>query len=110
MSHRQTRRFAVVAMTFGLALGAAACAETASSPSAAGNSSGTASCGAIPTKPPADPDGVLAKLPASVQPGYNLYPDPVYASAWVHWKPTHPGPYTIALSGGEFADPFSVVF
>jgi ribose transport system substrate-binding protein len=122
---RLGRRLSVLATICGLALSVAACAKTASSPSAAGNSAAgnsaagnsaagnsasAASCGTIPTKPPADPDGVLAKLPASVQAAYNLYPEPVYASAWAHWKPAHPGPYTVAVSAGEFADPFTVAY
>lgn len=110
MSRRQARRLAVVASICGLALGAAACGKTASSPSAADIGSSAASCGTMPSKPPADPDGVLARFPASVQAAYNLYNDPVYASAWAHWKPTHPGPYTVAVSAGEFADPFSVEY
>ncbi len=58
------------------------------------------SCGTIPTQMPSDPDGVLAKLPASIRAAFNLYPSPVYASAWAHWKPKHPGPYTIYFNAG----------
>jgi ribose transport system substrate-binding protein len=73
---------------------------------AASGSSGTGSCGAIPTQMPADPDGVLAKFPKSVQAAYNLFPQAVSASAWTHWKPTHPGPYSIYFSPGNVSTPF----
>lgn len=55
---------------------------------------------------PADPDGVLAKFPQSVQAAYNLFPQAVHASAWANWKPKHPGPYTIYFSPGNTSTPF----
>jgi ribose transport system substrate-binding protein len=55
---------------------------------------------------PADPDGVLAKLPASVQAAYNLFPQAVHASAWSNWKPTHGPPYTVYFSPGNTSTPF----
>jgi ribose transport system substrate-binding protein len=70
------------------------------------SSGGSGSCGTIPTQMPGDPDGVLAKLPKSVQAAYNLLPQPVYKSAWANWKPTHPGPYTIYFSPGNVSTPF----
>ncbi len=78
-------------------------AATTSS-SAAAVASGA--CGSIPQQMPGDPDGVLAKLPSSVQASYNLYPQAVHASAWANWKPTHKGPYTIYFSPGNTSTPF----
>jgi ribose transport system substrate-binding protein len=78
-------------------------AGTTASATTTGGSSTTAgtttpaegSCGSIPKELPSDPDGVLAKLPAEVQAGYNLYPQAVKASAWANWKPKHDPPYTL---------------
>jgi ribose transport system substrate-binding protein len=63
------------------------------------------SCGSIPHQMPADPEGVLAKLPASLQSAYNLFPQAVHTSAWAHWKPQHAGPYTMYFSPGDTATP-----
>jgi ribose transport system substrate-binding protein len=90
--------------------GSSSSSSTAASSTAAGTSQASTaaagSCGAIPTQMPADPDGVIAKLPKSVQATYNLLPQPVYKSAWANWKPTHPGPYTIYFSPGNVSTPF----
>lgn len=78
-------------------LGLAACSSSSSS-SAATSSSATAAaatstavaagkCGTIPTELPADPDGVVAALPADLQALYNGYPTGVYKSAFASWKP-----------------------
>ncbi len=79
--------------------------STSSAPAAAAAGKTTAaatsgSCGSIPTQMPSDPAGVLGKLPASVRPAFNLLPVPVLSSAWAHWKPAHPGPYTIYFNAG----------
>ncbi len=111
------RVVAVVAM-LAAAVAVAACGSSSSSStsSAAASSSGSASgqstaastgsCGPIPQAMPADPDGVLAKLPKSTQAAYNLFPQAVHASAWANWKPKHPGPYTIYFSPGNTSTPF----
>jgi ribose transport system substrate-binding protein len=67
-------------------------------------------CGTIPTRMPADPEGVLKQFPKSVQEAFNLYPESPMKSAWANWKPPHPGPYTIAILGAEFEDPFAVTY
>ena len=90
--------------------GSSSSSSTAASSTAAGTSQASTgaagSCGTIPTQMPADPDGVIAKLPKSVQATYNLLPQPVYKSAWANWKPTHAGPYTIYFSPGNVSTPF----
>jgi len=90
--------------------GSSSNSSTAASSTAAGTSQASTgaagSCGTIPTQMPADPDGVIAKLPKSVQATYNLLPQPVYKSAWANWKPTHAGPYTIYFSPGNVSTPF----
>lgn len=82
---------------------------SSASTSAAGGSTGSTtttaaasagSCGSIPKEMPADPAGVLAKLPPDVQAGYNLYPQAVKASAWTNWKPKHGPPYTLYYAPG----------
>lgn len=79
-------------------------AATSSSSATAVASGG--SCGSIPQQMPGDPDGVLAKLPASVRASYNLYPQAVHASAWSSWKPKHGPPYTLYFSPGNTFTPF----
>jgi ribose transport system substrate-binding protein len=86
---------------------------SSSAPAAAATTSSSAtsvaaagSCGSIPQQMPADPDGVLAKLPASTQAAYDLFPQAVHASAWSHWKPTHKAPYTLYFSPGNTSTPF----
>lgn len=121
------KRFLVLVAVLAGVLALAACgsSSSSSSSSAAGASSGSSgsagaatssssattvaasgSCGSIPQQMPGDPDGVLAKLPASVQASYNLYPQAVHASAWANWKPKHKGPYTIYFSPGNTSTPF----
>ena len=106
------RRAACIATMLVAMAGVAACGSSSrsSSPSASTATAGAAakttaaatsgSCGTIPTQMPSDPDGALSKLPASVRAAFNLYPAPVLTSAWAHWKPTHPGPYTIYFNAG----------
>jgi ribose transport system substrate-binding protein len=79
---------------------------TTGSATAAASTPSTGTCGTIPQQMPADPDGVLAKLPASVQASYNLYPQAVHASAWSNWKPKHGPPYTVYFSPGNTVTPF----
>jgi ribose transport system substrate-binding protein len=78
----------------------------ATSSSSATTAAATAACGSILQQMPSDPDGVLAKLPASVQASYNLYPQAVHASAWSNWKPKHGPPYSVYFSPGNTSTPF----
>lgn len=85
MSFRvRTRRLLRVAAGIAvLALALTACGSTSNG---AGTTQ-TGACGTVPTRLPADPDGVFAKLPAALQAGYNGYSTPVHASPWTDWKP-----------------------
>jgi ABC-type sugar transport system substrate-binding protein len=77
-----------------------AASGTSSSPAAQSSSSSTApasACGTIPTSLPADPDGVLTALPASVRSLYNGYPVSVYKSAFASWKPASASNKTIGF-------------
>jgi ribose transport system substrate-binding protein len=81
---------------------AATAGSTASSGAATSGASAAAApaagaCGSIPTVAPQDPSGVLAKLPASVTAAYNGYTSPIAPSSWAHWKPSHAGPYKVAI-------------
>jgi ribose transport system substrate-binding protein len=79
---------------------------TSTSASTAGTAAPTTGCGSIPQQMPEDPDGVLAKLPKDVQAAYNLFPQPVNASAWADWKPAKSKPYSIYFSPGNISTPY----
>ena len=100
--HGVTRIFAVGLGGTMLAFSLAACGsqDTPSAASAVTESAGVPAageCGAVPSKAPTDPDGVIASMPKDVQANYNLYATPVLASAWADWKPSHAGPYKVAI-------------
>lgn len=71
-------------------------------------------CGSFPAKLPADPDGVIAGLDTAHKDALGGYADfpqstvKVLKSAWANWKPTHPGPYTIAVSWNQLISDFQV--
>jgi ribose transport system substrate-binding protein len=71
-------------------------------------------CGSYPIKAPADPDGVIAALDAAHQKALGGYADfkgstiQVLKSRWADWKPSHPGPYRIAVSWGQLVSDFQV--
>ncbi len=82
-----------------LALGLSGCGGGDTSASGA-SSSGTPAageCGSVPQITPKDPQNVLAGMPPEVTAGYNGYPTEVLPSAWANWKPSHPGPYKVAI-------------
>jgi ribose transport system substrate-binding protein len=71
-------------------------------------------CGSFGAKLPADPDGVVASLDAAHKEalgGYANFPQStvkVLKSAWANWKPSHPGPYTVAVSWNQLVSDFQV--
>src|SRR3954453_3336736 len=71
-------------------------------------------CGSFPVKPPTDPDGVIAKLDQAHQQALGGYADfkgstvKVLKSRWADWKPSHPGPYKVAVSWGQLVSDFQV--
>ncbi|HEX6461280.1 MAG TPA: substrate-binding domain-containing protein [Thermoleophilaceae bacterium] len=71
-------------------------------------------CGSFSAKQPADPDGVIAGLDAAHKQALGGYADfpqstvKVLKSAWANWKPSHPGPYTIAVSWAQLVSDFQV--
>jgi ABC-type sugar transport system substrate-binding protein len=79
----------LAALAIAAGLGLAACSSGASKAHVAteATGSGGGQCGKIPSSLPADPDGVLAALPASLRSLYNGYPVTVYKSAFADWKP-----------------------
>lgn len=87
-----------------LVLALTACGGT----SAQSNSSATASsqCTTIPNQPPADPDGVLASLPAQYRSNYNGYTGTIHRSAWASWAPRHPAPWKVGVSFSQILNPF----
>jgi ribose transport system substrate-binding protein len=79
----------LAALTLAAGLSLAACSSSPAKTAAATGSASTSgsTCGTIPTALPADPDGVLSGLPASLRALYNGYPTTVYKSAFASWKP-----------------------
>ena len=71
-------------------------------------------CGSFTAKAPADPDGVVAALDQEHQDALGGYADfpgstvKVLKSRWADWKPSHPGPYTVAVSWGQLVSDFQV--
>ncbi|HEY7629429.1 MAG TPA: substrate-binding domain-containing protein [Thermoleophilaceae bacterium] len=109
------------------ALAAGGCAGTKSASSTSSSSGGAkvpafaenfkppaSGCGSFPSKLPADPDGVIAGLDAAHKQALGGYADfpqstvKVLKSAWADWKPSHPGPYTIAVSWNQLISDFQV--
>ncbi len=74
----------------------------------------TSGCGSFPVKMPADPDGVIAALDQDHQDALGGYADykgstiNVVKSRWADWKPSHPGPYKVAVSWGQLVSDFQV--
>src|SRR4051795_6718547 len=108
----------VVAAVAAVAMVAAGCGNSGSGGgSAAGGAEGpafaedfqppAAGCGSYPVKAPADPDGVIAQLDAAHKDALGGYTDfkgstvKVLKSRWAGWKPSHPGPYKVAVSWGQ---------
>ncbi|HLH68736.1 MAG TPA: substrate-binding domain-containing protein [Candidatus Dormibacteraeota bacterium] len=98
----------VVALCTILMAGLAACGGAASGPPSGSASTSTSGngCGTVGYVTPQDPDGVVARLPASARQDYNGYDHPVRASAWSSWKPTHT-PVTIGLSWNQPVNDFA---
>jgi ribose transport system substrate-binding protein len=71
-------------------------------------------CGSYPIKAPADPDGVIAALDPAHQQALGGYADfkgstvQVLKSRWADWKPSHPGPYRVAVSWGQLVSDFQI--
>jgi ribose transport system substrate-binding protein len=73
-------------------------------------------CGSFSAPEPPDPTGAIAALPAAQRAalaGYTNFPKSgsaiaVLKSAWSSWKPTHKGPYSVAISWGQAVSPFQV--
>ncbi|HEY2604196.1 MAG TPA: substrate-binding domain-containing protein [Thermoleophilaceae bacterium] len=120
-------RLAAAAALAATALAVAGCAGTKSASSTSSSSSGAkipafaqnfkppaTGCGSFSSKAPADPDAVIAGLDAAHKTalgGYADFPQStvrVLKSAWANWKPTHPGPYTIAISWNQLVSDFQV--
>src|SRR4051794_19014925 len=71
-------------------------------------------CGSYDAKAPADPDGAIAALDKGHQDALGGYTDfkgstiKVLKSRWAGWKPSHPGPYKVAVSWGQLVSDFQV--
>ncbi len=71
-------------------------------------------CGSYKAAMPADADGAIAQLDAAHKAalaGYADFPGStvkVLKSHWADWKPSHPGPYKVAVSWGQLVSDFQV--
>ena len=63
-------------------------------------------CGSVPKNPLNDPSGVVASLPSAQQAAFENFPQPILASSWAHWKPSHGPPYKVAIVWGPLDSDF----
>jgi ribose transport system substrate-binding protein len=66
-------------------------------------------CGSVPTNRLQNPGNGVAALPAAERAAYTNFPQPVLASAWAHWRPTHKPPYKVAIVWGPAASDFESI-
>jgi ribose transport system substrate-binding protein len=66
-------------------------------------------CGSVPANRLRDPGQVVASLPATQRAAYVNFPQPVYPSAWAHWRPRHGPPYKVAIVWGPQASDFESI-
>jgi ribose transport system substrate-binding protein len=59
---------------------------------------------------PADPQGLLASLPARIRAGYDGLPVTIQPSPWAHWKPKHAAPYKVGIEFPNTETPFGAEF
>ena len=100
------KKYAVLLVALGCMLVASAVASSATGPV---KIVPPASCGQPIVYKKTDPDGVLAKLPASVRKWYDSYPFEVRASPWASFK-KKPGPWKIGYVSFPIVNPFKVSF
>ena len=55
-----------------------------------------------------DASGVIATLPAQYKAAFNGYASTIFKSAWAHFKPKHPAPYTIGITITQPINSFQV--
>lgn len=102
---------ALVASVLLAACGSGGGSSATTGGSTAANAASAASgCGAIPTKPPSDPQNLLADLPARIRAGYNGFPATIEPSPWAHWKPKHGPPYKVGVEFPNTQTPFGAEF
>jgi ribose transport system substrate-binding protein len=63
-------------------------------------------CGSVPKKLLRDPDHVVASLPSAAQAAYQNFFQPILASSWSHWRPSHGPPYKVAIVWGPLDSDF----
>jgi ribose transport system substrate-binding protein len=119
MSPRYTAAVVGAALTMVLAAcggtGGSTAGQSSGAPAFAKNFRPAASgCGSFPAPAPADPDGVIAALPAEQRNalnGYSNFPNStvkVLKSAWESWKPSHAPPYRVSIIWAQLASDYQV--
>jgi ribose transport system substrate-binding protein len=94
------------------AFAATGCGAHSSATHATTNSSDAAytlpatGCGSVPKNTLSDPDHVVASLPSAQQAAFENFYQPVLASSWSHWKPSHGPPYKVAIVWGPLDSDF----
>lgn len=103
--HRRLGRCALTLAALATATTSLVACGGSSTPAGAGGSTATSqtstaagTCGSVPTIAPKDTSGALTSLGAPVSANYNGFTQPVEASAWKDWKPSHAAPYKVAIS------------
>ncbi|MEY9835101.1 ribose transport system substrate-binding protein [Streptacidiphilus sp. EB103A] len=100
-----------------LAFTAAGCSSstttTASSGSSGGSSStgstGSSSCGTVPTESFKDTAGLVKALGAQYEAAYSGYSGTVQASKWASWKPSKTSGFTIGISESQLSNPYQTL-
>jgi ribose transport system substrate-binding protein len=109
---RARRRGALLTATPLLALAAAGCGAHSSASHATTHSSDAAytlpatGCGSVPKNTLSDADHVVASLPSAQKAAFQNFYQPVLASSWSHWKPSHGPPYKVAIVWGPLDSDF----
>jgi ribose transport system substrate-binding protein len=105
MAARNRRRLAALAV---LAL-VAGCGSAASSGGSSAGSTGIGACGTVPNPGIHDPDNLVSTLPKELQAFYKGLPYHIQPSAYAHWKPSNPMPWTIGFLDGPLTNTYAVV-
>jgi len=81
----------------------------ASTSTTSGTLATAATCGGIPNKAPNDPTGILGKLGLDKNQihYYTGWSHEIQKSVWANWKPSHKGPYKIAIVWGTVPNAFN---
>lgn len=104
---RAALTLAVLAAMAIAACGSSSAGSGSASKAAAAPKTVSGSCGTVPLAPYHDTSGQIKTLPASVKSDYSGFPDPIYASAYAHFKAPHGPPYKIGFLDNPVANAYN---